>query len=428
MIAAERRADRRAGVRAVRRAADLRRAATSPTTQTYERVAQALGDATNPVFYLEIPPSLFATVVAGLAKAGLTEPRPAGRDREAVRARPAVGPGAGRRPAQVPRRVPDLPDRPLPRQDGPRGDPLPALRQRDARAGLEPRRTSPRCRSRWPRASACPGPRALLRPGRRAARRRRQPPDADRRRGRDGAAVRRRSRDARRTPSRRVFEAICDADPAHCVRGQYEGYRRSTGSRRAPTPRPTSRCGWQIDNWRWSGVPFFIRTGKRMPVRATEVRLVLAPPAAAAVHPPVDAAPAGAQPDRVRIDPRHRDPDVLDAQRADSPGASEIDLDMEFAAGGRRGRHPLRGAAVGRAGRRLQPLHPPGRRRGVLADRRSRCSSIRRRRSSTRRAPGARLRPTRLATRVRRLARPLAAAAERGVDASGPARLHAGGR
>ncbi len=42
--------------------------------QTYARVAQALGDASNPVFYLEIPPSLFAMVVAGLSKAGLTEP------------------------------------------------------------------------------------------------------------------------------------------------------------------------------------------------------------------------------------------------------------------------------------------------------------------------------------------------------------------
>ena len=41
---------------------------------TYARVADALGDASNPVFYLEIPPSLFATVVAGLAGAGLVKP------------------------------------------------------------------------------------------------------------------------------------------------------------------------------------------------------------------------------------------------------------------------------------------------------------------------------------------------------------------
>ncbi|MBV9048524.1 MAG: glucose-6-phosphate dehydrogenase, partial [Solirubrobacterales bacterium] len=38
---------------------------------TYQRVAEALGGAHDPVFYLEIPPSLFGMVVAGLAKAGL---------------------------------------------------------------------------------------------------------------------------------------------------------------------------------------------------------------------------------------------------------------------------------------------------------------------------------------------------------------------
>ena len=40
---------------------------------TYERVAAAIPDAKQPVFYLEIPPFLFGTVIAGLANAGLTE-------------------------------------------------------------------------------------------------------------------------------------------------------------------------------------------------------------------------------------------------------------------------------------------------------------------------------------------------------------------
>src|ERR1043166_1727382 len=39
----------------------------------FERVGKALGDCQRPVFYLEIPPSLFSTVVSGLGKAGLTE-------------------------------------------------------------------------------------------------------------------------------------------------------------------------------------------------------------------------------------------------------------------------------------------------------------------------------------------------------------------
>jgi hypothetical protein len=59
---------------------------------TYERVAEALGDATLPVFYLEIPPFLFGRVVQGLAEAGLTQSarvvveKPFGHDLESARA------------------------------------------------------------------------------------------------------------------------------------------------------------------------------------------------------------------------------------------------------------------------------------------------------------------------------------------------------
>ena len=59
---------------------------------TYERVKKALGDAKQPVFYLEIPPSLFATVVKGLGKAGLVDhahvviEKPFGHDLESARA------------------------------------------------------------------------------------------------------------------------------------------------------------------------------------------------------------------------------------------------------------------------------------------------------------------------------------------------------
>ncbi len=43
---------------------------------TYDRVGDAIKGAESPVFYLEIPPFLFGTVVAGLADAGLTDRRP----------------------------------------------------------------------------------------------------------------------------------------------------------------------------------------------------------------------------------------------------------------------------------------------------------------------------------------------------------------
>jgi len=59
---------------------------------TFERVGKALGDAKSPVFYLEVPPSLFGTVVDGLGRAGLTEnahvviEKPFGHDLESARA------------------------------------------------------------------------------------------------------------------------------------------------------------------------------------------------------------------------------------------------------------------------------------------------------------------------------------------------------
>ena len=59
---------------------------------TYERVAEAIGDASLPVFYLEIPPFLFGRVVQGLAEAGLTKSarvvveKPFGHDRASARA------------------------------------------------------------------------------------------------------------------------------------------------------------------------------------------------------------------------------------------------------------------------------------------------------------------------------------------------------
>ena len=133
------------------------------------------------------------------------------RRREAVRPRPRIRPRARRRAAPAPRRAPAVPDRPLPREDGPRRDPLPAVRERDARAGLAPQLGRERA-DHDGRELRRRGPRALLRPGRRAPRRRRQPPDAGGRRGGDGAAggarsghaqeraVRRLPRDAARRP------------------------------------------------------------------------------------------------------------------------------------------------------------------------------------------------------------------------------------
>ena len=106
------------------------------------------------------------------------------------------------------------------------------------------------------------------------ARRRRQPPDAGRLGDRDGGAVKRQSREPQ-DAKQAVFEAVCDADPKHCVRGQYDGYRSVDGVAANSDTETYVALKLQLDNWRWSGVPFLLRTGKRMPVRQTEVRLVM---------------------------------------------------------------------------------------------------------------------------------------------------------
>ena len=115
----------------------------------------------------------------------------AGGGREALRARRGLGARAQRAGARVPGRVPALQDRPLPREDGPGRDPLPAVREHDVRADLEPQlhrvgadHDGGELRGR--------GPRALLRPGRRRPRRGREPPHAGGGGERDGAAGRRR--------------------------------------------------------------------------------------------------------------------------------------------------------------------------------------------------------------------------------------------
>jgi glucose-6-phosphate 1-dehydrogenase len=74
---------------------------------------------------------------------------------------------------------------------------------------------------------------------------------------------------------RDVFAAMAEADPAHYVRGQYAGYRDVKGV--APDSQTETFCAMrlEIDNWRWSGVPFFIRAGKAMPATVTEVQLRL---------------------------------------------------------------------------------------------------------------------------------------------------------
>jgi glucose-6-phosphate 1-dehydrogenase len=151
-----------------------------------------------------------------------------------------------------------------------------------------------------------------------------------------------------------VFRAIADADPAHYVRGQYDGYLDTPGVAPNSTTETYAALRLEIDNWRWSGVPFFIRTGKHLPTTQTEVRLVFKHPPKLGFGFEGDRRP---EPDQfvIKLDPTTGVQLQVDARRADAPGPEAITLDMEFAQEGGEGATPyevlLHAAMVGDSSR-----------------------------------------------------------------------------
>jgi glucose-6-phosphate 1-dehydrogenase len=69
----------------------------------------------------------------------------------------------------------------------------------------------------------------------------------------------------------RLLRAMRPLDAAHVVRGQFRGYRDEPGVAKDSRVETFAALRLQIDTWRWAGVPFYIRTGKRLPITATEV-------------------------------------------------------------------------------------------------------------------------------------------------------------
>jgi glucose-6-phosphate 1-dehydrogenase len=62
----------------------------------------------------------------------------------------------------------------------------------------------------------------------------------------------------------KVFRSMLPIDPHNVVRGQYAGYRAEEGVDPESDTETFIALKCTIDNWRWAGVPFFLRTGKRM--------------------------------------------------------------------------------------------------------------------------------------------------------------------
>lgn len=134
--------------------------------------------------------------------------------------------------------------------------------------------------------------------------------------------------DSIRAKKLELFEAIRSADPAKCVRGQYTGYRDIPDVADDSQVETYAALELAIDNWRWSGVPFYLRTGKNLPVKHTEVRVVFKRPPHTGVGMKSHKPPRNQM--VVRIDPV---PGARMAFVAKAPGIEdfeEADLDVLF--------------------------------------------------------------------------------------------------
>jgi len=78
---------------------------------------------------------------------------------------------------------------------------------------------------------------------------------------------------ALRDEKAKLLEAVRPVEPKHLILGQYAGYRDEEGVAAASRTPTYSALRLHIDNWRWRGVPFYVRSGKALPAKRTEIVL-----------------------------------------------------------------------------------------------------------------------------------------------------------
>ena len=144
-----------------------------------------------------------------------------------------------------------------------------------------------------------------------------------------------------------LWQAVLPADPSKQVRGQYDGYLNVPGVAKDSSTETYVAMQLEIDNWRWSGVPFFIRAGKSMPTTVTEFRVVFKEPPRLGLRVSGEVTP-DANELTIRLDPSTGIRFELEAKRAGEAVARADRSADAVRRRGRRGCHPVRGVAARR--------------------------------------------------------------------------------
>jgi glucose-6-phosphate 1-dehydrogenase len=140
------------------------------------------------------------------------------------------------------------------------------------------------------------------------------------------------SADALRDEKVKVFRQIATIEPAQMVRGQYRGYVDESGVAPGSDVETYAAVRFEIDSWRWSGVPWMVQAGKCLPVTATEAVVTFHEPPRLLF---VDEESPAPRPNRLRFRISPKDGVLLhlfSKEPGDRMVAEAVDLKVEYEA------------------------------------------------------------------------------------------------
>ena len=291
--------------------------------ETFQAIGKALGRARHPAFYLAIPPVLFGTVITGLGAAGLAQnarvivEKPFGRDLASARALNRIAHSA-------------FPEDSIFRIDHFLGKEaiMNILYFRFANSFLEPiwnrnyvasvqitlaETFGVGKRGKFYETAGCLRDVIQNHLFQIVALLAMEPPAT-----KDYGAV--------HTEQANVFQSMRPLTPDDLVRGQYAGYRQEPDVARNSDVETFAAIRLFIDSWRWEGVPWYLRSGKYLPVTETEVLVELKPPPQRLFD---DSDPVNGLANylRFRISP---DPDIAIAARVKLAGSGFVGVQKEL--------------------------------------------------------------------------------------------------